>query len=60
MYDKQTAAPDDLPAPGHRQCLKGTIDFHDLSRAPTDAQVELAQREFTPACSPSSACQLEN
>ena len=29
-------------APGHGQCRKGVIDFHDLSRAPTDAQVELA------------------
>jgi len=48
----------DLAAPGHRQCGKGTIDFHDFSRAPTDAQVELAQRESTPARSLCSACQL--
>ncbi len=47
-------------APGHGQCGKGGIDFHDLSRAPTDAQVELAQREFTSARSPSFSCQLGN
>src|SRR5262249_47591618 len=31
----------DLPAPGHGECGKGATDFHDLSRAPPDAQVEL-------------------
>ena len=40
----------DLAAPGHGQCGKGMSDFHNVSRAPTDAQVELAQREFTPPC----------
>ena len=34
------------------------IDFHDFSRALTDAQVELAQREFTPARPLRSARQL--
>src|ERR1051326_3533481 len=46
-----------LAAPGHGQCGKERIDFHDLSRAPTDAQVERVQGEFTSACSRSSSCQ---
>jgi hypothetical protein len=48
----------DLAAPGHHQYGKGKIDFHDLSRALTDAQVELAQREFTPSRPLRSARQL--
>jgi len=48
----------DLAAPGHGQCGKGMTDFHGLSRAPANAQVELAQRKFTSACSRSSSCQL--
>ena len=48
----------DLAAPGHHQCGKGNADFHDLSRALPDAQVELALRESTPAPPRRSACQL--
>ncbi|HZM85101.1 MAG TPA: hypothetical protein VFF31_00970 [Blastocatellia bacterium] len=46
------------PLPVNGQCRKGSIDFHDVSRASTDARIELAQREFTSACSRSSSCQL--
>jgi hypothetical protein len=35
----------DLPASGDGECGKGATDFHDLSRAPSEAQVEIAQRE---------------
>jgi len=35
------------PLPVNGQCRKGSIDFHDVSRASTDARIELAQREFT-------------
>jgi hypothetical protein len=30
-------------APGQSQCARGSTDFHDVSRAPTETQVELEQ-----------------